>query len=61
MERFAINQFDSNTFVVVDQNQQKEICVCGNYDDEEDAEERARKIAFLLNEFELPHNKLTGF
>ena len=50
MQRFVVYEFDWRTFLVVDQDEQREICVCGNYDDWEDAEERAKKIAFLLNE-----------
>jgi len=50
MQRYIVNQFDGNTFVVIDQNEQREICVCSNYEDVEDAEDRARKIVGLLNE-----------
>lgn len=50
MQRYVINQFDGDTFVIIDQNEQREICICSNYDDKEDAEERARKIVNLLNE-----------
>ena len=50
MQRFIVNRFDENTFVVVDRTQQREICICSNYDDWEDAEERARNIVKLLNE-----------
>ncbi len=49
MQRYTFNQFDENTFVVVDQSEKREICVCSNYDDKEDAKERAEKIAMLLN------------
>jgi hypothetical protein len=49
MNRFAVSQFDKNTFVVVDQNEQREVCVCSNYDNWEHAEERAIKIVNLLN------------
>ena len=50
MQRYIVSQFDGNTFVVIDQKEQREFCVCSNYDDVEDAEDRARKIAGLLNE-----------
>lgn len=50
MHRYVVNRFDANTFVIIDQNEQREICVCSNYDDMEDAEDRARKIVGLLNE-----------
>jgi hypothetical protein len=34
---------------VVDLYEQREICVCAEYDDWEDARERAEKIVALLN------------
>jgi hypothetical protein len=49
MQRYIIDQFDKSTYVVIDQNEQREVCVCSNYDDWEDAEQRAKKIAKLLN------------
>lgn len=49
MKRYIVSRFDKDTFVVIDQNEQKEICVCSNYDDWEDAEERASNIVMLLN------------
>ena len=49
MQRYVVNQFDVSTYIVVDQNEQREIYVCSNYDDKEDAKERAEKIAVLLN------------
>ncbi len=49
MQRYIVSQFDRDTFVVVDQNEQREICVCSNYEDWKDAEERAKKIVELLN------------
>ena len=36
--------------MVIDQIEKREICVCSNYDDWEDAEERAKEIVLLLNE-----------
>ncbi len=50
MQRYVVSQFDGNTFVVIDQKEQREFCVCGNYEDWTDAKERAEKIATLLNE-----------
>jgi len=50
MQRYVVSQFDSSTFVVIDEQEQREICVCSNYDQYEDAENRAQKIATLLNE-----------
>jgi hypothetical protein len=49
MQRYIVSQFDVNTFVVIDQNEQREICVCSNYDNFEDAEDRVIKIVGLLN------------
>jgi hypothetical protein len=49
MERFFVYLLDNNSFVVADQVLSKEICVCSNYDDVEDAEGRANQICFLLN------------
>jgi hypothetical protein len=50
MQRYIVSQFDGNTFVVIDQKEQREFCVCSNYDDVENAEDRVRKITGLLNE-----------
>jgi hypothetical protein len=49
MQRYTVSQFDGDTFVVVDQDEQREYCICGNYDDSTDAKERAEKMANLLN------------
>ena len=49
MPKYAIYQFDGNTFVVFDQHEQQEFCVCQNYDSYEDAELRAKEIAAALN------------
>ena len=49
MQRYVVSQFDGSTFVVVDQTEQREICVCSDYEDWDDARERAEKIAKLLN------------
>ena len=50
MQRYTVDQFDNNTFVVVDHIKQREICVCSNYNDYLDAENRAQIIATLLNQ-----------
>lgn len=63
MQRYLVHEFDKSTFLVIDQEEQREICVCGNYDDWEDAEARAKKIAFLLNEslrVNPPYDKPSG-
>ena len=49
MQRYATYQFNGSTFVVFDQYEQREICVCQNYDDYEDAELRAKEIVVALN------------
>ena len=49
VDRYVVNQFDGGTFIVVDEKEKREICICGNYDEIEDAEVRAQNIAFLLN------------
>jgi len=49
MQRYAVSQFDNDTFVVIDNQEKREVCVCENYDEMEDAEERAKKIVVLLN------------
>jgi len=49
MQRYGINQFDSDTFVVIDNYENREVCVCGNYQEWTDAEKRARQIANVLN------------
>jgi hypothetical protein len=41
MERYTVDQFDENTYIVLDREEQREICVCGNYEGWEDAKERA--------------------
>jgi len=53
MERYSFCQFDVSTFVVIDQIEKREICVCSDYDDWEDAEERASNITSLLNTQEM--------
>jgi len=57
MDRISVNQFDGITFVVIDQVEQREICICGNYGEWEDAEQRAEKIASLLNASGAENNK----
>ncbi|GAB4419611.1 MAG: hypothetical protein Kow002_07400 [Anaerolineales bacterium] len=49
MQRYTVSQFDADTFVVADNQEKREICVCENYDEVKDAEARATNIAFLLN------------
>ena len=49
MQRYIVSQFDGSTFVIIDRKENREICVCSEYDEREDAKERAEKIAILLN------------
>lgn len=50
MKRYIVSQFDVATFQVIDCCEKREICICVNYDNFEDARERAEKIAALLNQ-----------
>ncbi len=52
MRRYGVTQFDSDTFVVVDRLQNREVCVCGNYEGATDARVRASIIAIALHERE---------
>jgi hypothetical protein len=52
--RYTVYSFDSDTYVVIDQEISKEICVCSNYDDVGDAENRALYICGLLNQNSSP-------
>ena len=49
MQRYIVSQFDRSTFVVIDQIEKREVCVCSEYDEREDAKERAENMANLLN------------
>ncbi len=49
MQRYIVSQFDRSTFVVIDQTEKREICVCSEFDEQEDARKRAENIANLLN------------
>jgi hypothetical protein len=48
--RYYISQFDGNTYQIVDSIENREICVCSNYDEWDDGLERAKNILKLLNE-----------
>ena len=50
MNRFDLYQSDGQTFVVFDTVEQREVCVCSNYGEWEDAQERAKQIVNLLKE-----------
>ena len=49
-ERYYISQFDGDTYRIVESVEKREFCICSNYDDWGDAEQRAKKIVLLLNE-----------
>lgn len=49
MHRYTVSRFDGETFVVVDQIESREICICTDYETGSDAGKRARRIANLLN------------
>jgi len=49
MNRFSVDQFDGDTFIVVDRADRREICICGDYQGGMDARRRAVVIAALLN------------
>lgn len=49
MQRHAVYQFDSDTFVVADLFAKREICICGKNERGMDAKARAHRIATLLN------------
>lgn len=49
MKRYVVSLFDKDTFLVVDKIKKKEICICGNYENSNDAEKRAKMIAIVLN------------
>jgi hypothetical protein len=61
MHRYAVNQFDGDTFQVVDLYEQREVCVCADYDNWEDSEKRAKKLAHVLNEKETEKQKPHAF
>jgi hypothetical protein len=49
-ERYYVSQFDGDSYQIIDAVENREVCVCSNYDDREDAEERVKNIVRLLNE-----------
>ena len=52
VQRYYISRFDGDTYQIVDSIENREICVCSNYDDFFDAKERAKMIVKALNEKE---------
>lgn len=53
-ERYYVSQFDGDTYQIIDTVENREVCTCSNYDGWEDAKERAKSIATLLNESNVP-------
>jgi hypothetical protein len=51
-QRYYISRFDGGTYQIVDSIENREFCVCSNFDDFSDAEERARMIVKVLNDAE---------
>jgi hypothetical protein len=49
MSRYAVYQYDGSMFVVFDQNEKREICICGEYEGGMDAKARAFHLCALLN------------
>lgn len=49
MERYHVNQFDLETFIVIDNVDEREVCICADINDIEDAKSKAEKIAAALN------------
>ncbi|GEM_PF-1236713 len=60
-QRYYVSQFDGDTYQVVDTIENREVCVCSNYDSFLDAAERAEKIAKMLNDKEEGFQKIRSF
>lgn len=60
-KRYYISQFDGDTYQVIDSVENREICVCSNYDSFLDAEDRAEKIVNVLNAKEEGYQKIQLF
>ncbi len=60
-QRYYVSQFDDDTYQIVDTIENREVCVCSNYDSFLDAAERAEKIAKMLNDKEAGFQKIQSF
>jgi hypothetical protein len=60
-QRYYVSQFDANTYQIVDSLENREVCVCSNYENFWDAAERAEKIAKVLNDKEEGFQKIQSF
>ena len=49
MKRYRVDQFDSETWIVADSIENREVCICGDYEGWRDGKRRAHLIAGLLN------------
>jgi len=49
MKRYRVDQFDSETWIVTDCIENREVCICGDYQGWRDGRRRAHLIAGLLN------------
>lgn len=49
MLRFGICKFDMSTYIVVDRELNRELCVCNSYEGGSDFKSRAKSIANALN------------
>ncbi len=49
MLRFGISKFDNRTYVVIDRQLNRELCVCSYYNGGRDFRNRAKSIASALN------------
>lgn len=49
MKRYRVSQFDSETWIVADSVENREVCICGDYQGWRDGKRRAHLIAGLLN------------
>jgi hypothetical protein len=58
MERFAVEEFDKNTYQIIDRFGNFELCRCNNFEGHENAKHRAKTIAASLNLLELLVAKL---
>ena len=41
MQRYVVSRFDGSAFVVIDQTEMREVCVCSEYDEREEYKEHA--------------------
>ena len=49
MRRFGIYKYDMSTYIVVDRELNRELCICTSYEEGSDFKSRAKTIASALN------------